>query len=370
MIYLDHAATTRPHPDVVAATASHLEETYHNPSAQYATDGAEALDTARKQIVELIGGDPAGVILTGGGSEADNLALKGLVAGQETGHIVTATIEHPAVYDTCQWIDAHTQWDVSFVSPRSDGRIDPAAVSDAMRDDTHLVSVMHANNETGVVQPIETIASIAADYDAIVHSDTVQSVGKLPVNMDQLGIDMASLSAHKFYGPKGVGALYVRPALRERLTPVIHGGGQEGGLRSGTENVPGIAGMGIAAARAREDLEDRANQLAELRDTFVREVQDRTRGTLVGHPEKRLPGYALFCFDGYDGSEIVDRLAANGVAVSSGSACHSGTPSPSRVLTAMGVKFERAMGAVRFSMGRDTSQADVRKTVDILEAVL
>lgn len=238
---------------------------------------------------------------------------------------------------------------------------------DALRPETDLVSIMHANNETGVVQPIDAIADVAHDNGALVHSDTVQSAGKLPLDVEGKGLDMASVSAQTFYGPKGVGALYVREGVRADLEPLNHGGGQEGGLRSGTENVPGIVGMGVEADRVREDREERAQRLTELREDLVRLVRNRTDGELVGHHADRLPGYATICFEGVAGSDIVEALAERGIAVSSGSACHSGMSTPSTVLTEIGIDPAKALGAVRFSMGRDTVSEDVLKAVDRLQ---
>ena len=369
MIYLDHAATTYPHDDVVDAMEPYVRDRYHNPSAQYARGAVGGLETARGQVAELLGCEPTEVVFTGGGSEADNLALKGTLGGDSDGHLVTSTIEHPAIEESSRWLERRGV-DVTRVSPRADGRIDPDDVRDAIRPETALVSVMHANNETGVVQPIETIAEIAGEYGALVHSDTVQTAGKLPTDVDAMGLDVASLSAHKFYGPKGVGALYVREELQADLEPVIHGGGQERGLRSGTENVPGLVGMGVAAERALEDRDERADRLSSLRDEFVDRIRETTDGRLIGHPERRLPGYALVCFDGASGSRIVEELADRGIAVSSGSACHSGTPSPSSVLTEMGVDPDTALGAVRFAMGRRTTADEVDRTVTALRDIL
>lgn len=369
MIYLDHAATTKPHDDVIEAMEPYLREQYYNPSAQYASSAADGVRTARQQVAELLGTSSESIVVTGGGSEADNLALKGVFDHKTGGHLVTSTMEHPAVEESCRWLERHGV-DVTRVSPGSDGRIDPTDVKDALRPGTDLISIMHANNETGVIQPINEIATIAHSHDALVHSDTVQTAGKIPLDVEEIGLDMASLSAHKFYGPKGVGALYVREGVDMDLEPLIHGGGQERGLRSGTENVPGIVGMGVAAKRAREDLSQRVERLSELRDEFITRVRNMSSAQLMGHRDHRLPGYALFCFEGVSGSQLVEELAEHGIAVSSGSACHSGTPSPLTVLIEMGVSPETALGAVRFSMGRHTSAAEIDQTVTALENVL
>lgn len=357
MIYLDHAATTRPHEDVVASMQPYLGDRYCNPSALYASAEADAVSDARATVATLLGTNAEDVVFTGGGSESDNLALKGALEAADGRHVVTTTIEHPAVVEAGDWLEDHGV-EVTRVTPGRDGRVDPAAVEAAIRPETALVSVMHANNETGVVQPLEAIGEVTEEHDVLFHSDTVQSAGKLPIDVDSLGLDLASLSAHKFYGPNGVGALYVRDGVE--LEPLIHGGGQERGLRSGTENVPGIVGMGTAAELAVDDLEDRRARLSELRDALVATLQKETECTLLGHPDHRLPGYATVGFPGTIGADLVRSFAERDVAVSSGSACHSGDRSPSRVLVEMGVDPELAAGAVRFSLGRRTTAGDVR----------
>lgn len=367
MRYLDHAATTKPHEDVVASMQPYLGERYCNPSALYASDEADAVHDVRESVATLLGAAAWNIVFTGGGSEADNLALKGAVDAVDGQHVVTTTIEHSAVIETGEWLEAHGT-EVTRVAPGPDGRVDPADIADAIRPDTALVSVMHANNETGVVQPLEAIGEITDDEDVLFHSDTVQSAGKIPVDVDELGLDMASLSAHKFYGPKGVGALYVRDGVE--LEPLIHGGGQERGRRSGTENVPGIVGMGTAAELAMDDMEERTARLADLRDELVATLRDETDGVLVGHPDHRLPGYAMVCFPGMSGADLVRAFAERDIAVSSGSACHSGDRSPSRVLVEMGLDPDLAFGAVRFSLGRETTADDIRYVEARFEEIL
>lgn len=227
---------------------------------------------------------------------------------------------------------------------------------------------MHANNETGVIQPLEAIGEITDDHDVLFHSDTVQSAGKIPVDVDAFGLDLASLSAHKFYGPNGVGALYVREGVD--IEPLIHGGGQEHGLRSGTENVAGLVGMGKAADLALNDLDERRERLTNLREEFVAAVRDTNDAELIGHPDHRLPGYALFCFPGRASIDLVDALADRDIAVSGGSACHADDPSPSRVLLEMGIDPDLALGAVRFSMGRTTTSDDIDHVIEALNEVL
>lgn len=367
MIYLDHAATTKPHEEVITSMQMSLEDHYRNPSAVYASAEADAVHDARTAVADLLGTSPRNIVFTGGGSEADNLALKGAVEVADGQHVVTTTIEHSAVIETANWLEDQ-DIDVTRVTPGRDGRVDPADIADAIRPDTALVSVMHANNETGIIQPLEAIGEITEEHDVLFHSDTVQSAGKIPIDVDALGLDLASLSAHKFYGPKGVGALYVRDGVE--LEPLIHGGGQERGRRSGTENVPGIVGMGKAAELAVNDMSERKDRLTELREELVATVQNETEATLFGHPDQRLPGYAMMGFPRYSGADLVQAFADHNIAVSSGSACHSGDRSPSRVLMEMGIDTNLASGAVRFSLGRETTSEDIQHVKDRFGRVL
>lgn len=367
MIYLDHAATTYPHEDVVKTMEPFLDSHFQNPSASYGNEEGVAITDARESVADLIGAKPGNIVFTGGGSEADNLALKGSIDATDGDHIVTTTIEHSAIVETCNWLEGQGIA-VTRVAPNRNGRVDPADIEEAIQPETAIVSVMHANNETGVIQPLEAIGEVVADYDVLFHSDTVQAAGKIPIDVDDLGLDLASLSAHKFYGPKGVGALYVRDGVD--LNPLIHGGGQEHGLRSGTENVPGIVGMGTAAEIAMSDMSDRRERLIKLREQFIKVVDDDTDATLIGHPDKRLPGYAMLCFPGQTSVDLIDELAEHDIAVSGGSACHSGDPSPSRVLVEMGVDPELAVGAVRFSMGRKTTWKDLEYVNETMRSIL
>jgi cysteine desulfurase len=367
MIYLDHAATTYAHEEVVEAMQPYLEAHYRNPSAAYASKEAEAIADARESVSSLLGANAETIVFTGGGSEADNLAIKGVVDAGDGDHVVTTSIEHSAVIETIDWLEQHGV-DVTRVSPKPDGRVNPADIEDAIRPDTRIVSVMDSNNETGVLQPLEAIGDITDKYDVYFHSDTVQSAGKVPIDVDDIGLDLASLSAHKFYGPKGVGALFVREGVE--IDPLIHGGGQEDGLRSGTENVAGLVGMGTAADFAMADMEERAERLSGLREELVTSICSTTDAELIGHPEHRLPGYAMVCFPGAPAATLLDALAEHDIAVSSGSACHSGDPSPSRVLLEMGVDPDMAMGAIRFSMGRETTKEDVEYVSETVKTVL
>lgn len=366
MIYMVHAATRYPHADVVEAMHPYLRTHHYNPSALYATEEPRAVENARESVATLLGATPGNIVFTGGGSEADNLALKGLIDAIEGQHVVTTTIEHSAIIGACDWLETYGV-EVTRVSPGRDGRVDPGDIEAAIRPDTSLVSVMHANNETGVIQPLDDIGDITDDHNVLFHSDTVQSAGKIPIDVDDIGLDLASLSAHKFYGPKGVGALYVRDGIE--IEPLIHGGGQEHGLRSGTENVAGLVGMGKAADLAMADMNGRRERLTELRNEFVETIHEATDSELIGHPDSRLPGYALLCFPGQSSTELIAGLADRGIAGSGGSACHSDDPTPSQVLIDMGVDPERALRAVRFSMGRDTTQSDIESVAEAVRTV-
>lgn len=367
MIYMDHAATTYPHEDVIEAMQPYLDMHHRNPSARYTSTEAGAVTDARQSVADLLGASPEQIVFTGGGSEADNLALKGVIDAIDGDHVVTTTIEHSAIIETCDWLEDHGV-EVTRVPPGRDGRVDPADIEDAIQPDTAIVSVMHANNETGVIQPLDAIGDITDDHGVLFHSDTVQSAGKIPVDVDDLELDLASLSAHKFYGPNGVGALFVRDSVD--IEPLIHGGGQEHGLRSGTENVAGLVAMGKAAELALADMDDRRDRVTALRDEFVATVQELADAELMGHLTQRLPGYAMLCFPGRTSAKLVDALAERDIAVSGGSACHAGDPSPSRVLVEMGVNPNLATGAVRFSMGRETTRDDVEDVIDALRTVL
>ncbi len=369
-IYLDNNATTALASEVREAMQPWLVERFGNPSALHAggRDAHRALDRARRQVAALIGARPRSIVFTGSGSEADNLALKGIALRAGPGHIVTSAVEHPAVLATCAFLQrlGHR---VTMVPVDRDGLVDPAAVAAALRPDTVLVSIMLANNEVGTVQPLARIAEIAHDRGVpVVHTDAVQAAGKIPVDVDALGVDLLTLSGHKIHGPKGVGALFVRRGIE--LEPLVHGGGQEMGLRAGTENVAAIVGMGRAAELAAEAVRDGAS-VAALRDRLEAGIRGLVpAAALNGHRERRLPNTLDMTLPDLRGESLVVALDQHGVALSSGSACKAGSPEPTHVLLAMGRTETEAHCSVRFSLSRSTTAADVDATIAALASVL
>jgi cysteine desulfurase len=366
-IYLDYNATTPLDPAVLAAMRPYLEQHFGNPSSSHAYGQAAraGVVAARAQVAALLGCAPDEVVFTGGGSEADNLALIGVALAHRArgDHLVTTQIEHPAVLETCRYLERRLGFRVTYLPVDAQGQVDPAAVEAALTPRTLLVSVMHANNETGVLQPIAAIAAIARRHGVLVHTDAAQSVGKVPVNVDALGVDLLAVAGHKLYAPKGVGVLYVRRGTV--LDPLIHGAGHEGGRRAGTENVASIVGLGAACAVASERLAADLPRLTALRDRLERQL---TAAGWVrnGHPTARLPNTLNISLEGALGDDVLARAPA--VAASTGAACHSGEPEPSAVLLAMGLSRRRALGAVRLSLGRWTTEAEVDRAAAALVA--
>jgi cysteine desulfurase len=367
-IYLDYNASTPIHPAVQAAMAPFLAEPFGNPSSGHwaGAPAAEAVAHARAQIADLLGCSPAEIVFTSGGTESDNAALLGAFWAAPAGrrHIVTTLIEHPAVLEPCRFLE-RLGAEVTYVGVDANGRVDPEDIAAALRPGTILVSVMHANNEVGTIQPIAEIARIARQAGALVHSDAAQSVGKIATNVDELGVDVLSVAGHKFYGPKGVGALYVRGGTK--LEPLLHGAGHEGGRRPGTENVLLDVGLGAAAALAGDLTWTHA--VREQRDWLWEELR---RGwgddvMLNGHPSERLPNTLNVSFMGRRGADILAALPE--VAASTGSACHADSVTLSPVLQAMGVSLERGAGAIRFSLGRMTAHDELARLVKRLGEV-
>jgi len=362
-VYLDHAATTPVDPEVAEAMARALRETSGNPSSIYAEGrAARALvDGARTAVAAAIGAEPAEIVFTSGGTEADNLALRGALKarkGDGKDGLVVSAIEHHAVLDTAHDLERSDRVRVTVVGVDRDGRVDPRDVARAIDDRTGLVSIMHANNEIGTIEPIAEIGRICQERGVAFHTDAVQTVGALDFDVRRLPVDLVSINAHKFYGPKGVGALYVRRGTR--LATMQTGGGQEKGRRTGTENVAGIVGLGIAmrVAAARRGAES-ARQ-AKLRDRIIDDVLARVPAAVLnGHRTERLPNNANFCIDGVEGESLIVALDLEGFAVSSGSACTSGETEPSHVILALGVDRELAKGSLRVTVGRATTDADV-----------
>ena len=372
--YLDYAATTPADPAVVRAMTACLdvEGTFGNPASRshlYGWLAEEAVENARKQLADLIGADTREIVWTSGATESDNLALKGAAQARmsQGRHIISAKTEHKAVLDSLAWL-ARQGFEVTLLSPGSDGRIEPQQVGEAIREDTILVSIMHANNETGVINDIQAIGELCRARDVLFHVDAAQTLGKLPIDVSTLPVDLMAFSAHKFYGPKGIGALYVRRAPGVRIEAQMHGGGHERGMRSGTLAPHQIVGMGEACAIAAEKLETESERLRVLRDRLQAGIEQLGGVSLNGHPEQRLPGLANLAFAGLDGEMLMTALG--GIAVSSGSACTSASMEPSYVLRAMGMADELAHASIRFSVGRFTREEDVDRAIEVVtEAV-
>ncbi|MBU0609997.1 MAG: cysteine desulfurase NifS, partial [Armatimonadetes bacterium] len=372
MIYLDHSATTKTDPEVLEAMLPYLQDQFGNPSSVYtfAGESRAALDRAREQVAALINADPREIIFTGGGSEADNLAIKGYAwAHQDRGkHIITSAVEHHAVLHACDRL-AKMGFEVTTLCVDQYGLVDPQQVADAMRDDTLLVTIMHANNEVGTIQPVEEIAALCRERKVAFHTDAVQSLGRLPLDVKAVGADMMAFSAHKIYGPKGVGVLYLKKGTR--VWPVIDGGAQERGLRSGTENVAGIVGMGQACELLSERMDEDNARILALRERLRQGITDRIEYLLyTGHPERRLPNIASFCFRYIEGEGILLSLDAYDICASSGSACTSGSLDPSHCLLAMGLPHAIAHGSLRLSLGRENTEAEMDRVIEVLPGII
>jgi len=371
-VYFDHAATTPPRPEVIEAMLPYLRERWGNPSSLHATGvrAAEGIERAREHIAALLGAQPDEIVLTGSGTEADNHALIGVSqALRDKGdHIITSAVEHHAILHTAAFLE-ECGLRVTYLPVDGAGMVDPPDVRDAITDKTVLVSIMHANNEVGTIQPIAEIGAICREREVLFHTDAVQTVGHVPINLREIHVDLLSLSAHKLYGPKGVGALYIREGACVRS--YMHGGGQEQGRRAGTENVAGIVGLGEAARLAREEMAWEMSHNAGLCSLLIRGVRQHVpEVTETGHPCQRLPNNASFCVAGVEGESILLNLDLEGFAVSSGSACTSGGLEPSHVLLAMGIPPEIARGSLRVSVGRDNTFEQVDRFLDVFPRVV
>jgi len=365
-VYLDHAATTPPHPEVAKAMQPYLEEKFGNPSALYAIgrESREAIENARKKVASLIGASTDEVYFTSGGSESDNMALTGaLLANEDKGdHVVTTQIEHHAVLATAQFLAKHG-YEATFVGVDSKAAVDPGEIKKAIRPGTVLVSVMHANNEVGTIEPLHEVAELCREAGVYLHTDAVQTVGNIPVDVDELGVDLLSTSGHKLYGPKGVGAVYIRKGTR--ISRFIHGGEQERGMRAGTENIAGIVGLGVAAEMAAAEMDAKVERISALRDRLIEGLTGSTEDIyLNGHPEMRLPNNAHFSVRFIEGEAVCLQLDTFGIFASTGSACSSEALEPSHVLLAMDVPPRDAQGSVRFSLGRATTKEDVDYVIE------
>ncbi len=375
-IYMDHAATTPMAPEVVEAMKTAFVEIFGNASSLHQTglEARAALEEARAKVAELIGAEAGEVYFTSGGTESDNLAIKGVaLAKRDRGkHIITTSIEHPAVLEPCRYLERQG-FEVTYLPVTREGLVEIEALESAIRDDTILISMMHANNEIGTIQPISEAGELARDRGIAFHSDAVQTVGKIPAKVDDLGVDLLSISSHKLHGPKGVGALYIRNGTP--IEPIMHGGGHERGMRSGTENVPGIVGLATAADLAERDLDEDMVRIAGMRDRLADYVLERVEDTWVnGHRTRRLPNNLNLGFSYIEGEALLLRLDAEGIAVSTGSACSSKKTVASHVLTAIGLKPEEAHGSLRITLGRENTDEEVdfvaRTIVDVAEKLL
>jgi cysteine desulfurase len=372
-IYFDHNATTPVDPEVVQTIAKVLAEDFGNASSvhHFGQRAKGVLDDARSALAALIGGEPSEVVFTSGGTEADNFALRGVAEALEpTGrrHLIASSIEHEAVLITFKAL-ARRGWRTTLLPVDASGIVQPAALAEALADDTALVSVMHANNEIGTIQPIEELARIAHARGALFHTDAVQSVGKIPVNVRTLGVDLLSLSAHKFNGPKGAGALWIKRGAR--VTAILTGGKHERSRRAGTENVPGIAGLGHAARLAASKLPAEAVRISALRNRLEEAILSHVPGTAInGAREPRVPNTTNISFDAVEAESLLIALDLEGVAVSTGSACSSGTLEPSHVLRAMGLPSPRTQNSIRLSLGAGNTEAQVDFVVSKLPGLV
>lgn len=371
-IYLDHSATTPVHPEVAEAMLAVLKDKFGNPSSihGFGREAREAVERARDQVAALIGARSEEIIFTSGGTEADNLAIIGAAyAYRDRGqHMVTSKIEHHAVLDAFKFLEKQG-FEVTYLPVDRYGQVSVELFREAMRDDTILVSLMHANNEVGTIQPIAEIGRLTRERGVLFHTDAVQTVGRIPVDVKALNVDLLTLSAHKFYGPKGVGALYLR--RRVKIQPLVHGGGQERKYRSGTENVPGIIGLGRAAELAAAEMPQRAAYLTELGRTLAERILSEIPDViLTGHPQERVPGHVSVCFAGVEGESLLIKLDLEGIAASSGSACTSGSLEPSHVLLALGLPHEVAHGSLRLTLGKDNTPSEVERVMEKLPRIV
>ncbi|MDP2729272.1 MAG: cysteine desulfurase NifS [Dehalococcoidales bacterium] len=371
-IYLDYAATTPTHPEVVEAMSPYFTEIFGNPSSiySYGQEARGAIEQARASVASLIGAQEEEIVFTSGGTEADNFALKGVAFASENkgNHIIISPIEHHAVTESAKFLERRG-FSITRLPVDEYGLVDPDEVRKAITAKTILVSVMQANNEMGTIEPIAEIARITKEAGIPFHTDAVQTVGHIPVDVNELGVDLLAMSAHKFYGPKGVGALYIRKGTR--LVPFLHGGSQEGRRRASTENVPGIVGFGKAAELAQAEMNQEAERLSRLRDELINGLLERIDHIrLNGHPTIRLPNNVNISFDYIEGESILLNLDLEGICASTGSACTSASLEPSEVLLAMGLSHEQAHGSLRLSLGRWIADDEIKRVLEVLPGIV
>lgn len=371
-VYFDHSATTPVDSEVAQIMLEYMTEKFGNPSSihSFGREVRKAIDGARENVASLIGANANEIFFTSGGTEADNLALKGVAyANRKKGnHIITTSIEHHAVLHACEALEKQG-FSITYLPVDENAMVHIEDVKKAITDKTIMISVMFANNEVGTIQPIKEIGQLAKEKGILFHTDAVQAVGSCPINVKELNIDLLSLSGHKFYGPKGIGALYIRKGVR--IEAIQHGGAQERNIRPGTENVPGIIGLGKAAELAKRDLEERISHISKLRDSLIAGIQERiTDIKLNGHPTLRTPGNVNFSFSYIEGESLLLNLDLKGIAASSGSACTSGSLDPSHVLLSMGLNHETAHGSLRLSLGRANTEDDVKYCLEVLPEIV
>ena len=371
-IYLDHAATTPTRPEVVKAILPYFTEAFGNPSSiySYGQEAKGAVEEGRAKLAEFIGARSEEIVFTAGGTEADNLAVKGVAYADEHkgNHIITTSLEHHAVLEVCKFLERRGLR-ITYLPVDKYGLVDPDDVKKAITNKTILISVMHANNEVGTIEPLEEVGAIAREAGVYLHTDAVQTVGHIPVNVDKLRVDLLAISGHKFYGPKGIGALYVRKGTR--LASLMQGGEQEKGRRAGTENVPAIVGLGKAVELARQEMGKEAEQLTHLRDKLIKGLEERIDHIrLNGHPTRRLPNNVNVSVDFVEGESVLLNLDLEGICASTGSACSSESLEASHVLLALGIPPEQAHCSLRFTLGRENTEADVERVLEVLPRIV
>ncbi len=370
-IYFDHASTTPTRPEVLEVMQLYLKNSFGNPSSPhyFGKETGNAIMEARSRIAQAIGARKDEIIFVSGGTESDNLAILGVAyANRDKGkHIITSRIEHKAVLGPCRFLEREG-WRVTYLPVNKYGQVDPDDVRKAITDETVLISVMHANNEIGTLQPVEEIGRIAKEREICFHTDAVQTFTHIPINVDELNVDLLSFSAHKFYGPKGIGGLYVRKGTP--ISPCMYGGPQEYGLRAGTENVPAIAGMGKAVQLAILEMDAQAAYVKSLRDKLIKSLLNIEGIRLNGHPTDRLPNNINIIMDYVEGEAMMVNLDFKGIAVSTGSSCSASSPEPSHVLTAIGFSYEEARSALRITLGKDNTEDEIDYFLDVFKDIL
>lgn len=366
-VYMDYAATTPIDPRVVKAMLPYFTKKFGNTMSlhSFGREAKIAVEEARVKVADLMNVSPEEIIFTSSATESNNLALKGIAfANKDKGkHIITSKIEHECILESCKWLEKHG-FEVTYLPVDNYGFVNPEDVEKAIRKDTILVSIMHANNEIGTIEPIEEIGKICKEKGVYFHTDAAQTFGKIEIDANKLNADLITVSSHKMYGPKGVAALFIRKGVK--IEPLLHGGGHEFGLRSSTINVPGIVGFGVACEIAKAEMKKESERLTKLRDYLIKNVLKIENSHLNGHPTKRLPNNANFWFNFVDGESLIMELDYYGIAASTGSACSTSTLKPSHVLLAIGLKPHEADGSLRLSIGRWTNKKDVNYTIKIL----